>query len=133
MRHGPPTRAGRACPGPPRAATETGRRGDPRRGSVPPQEQVRPPRVVPLVGEIRREERVDIAARLERVLVQPQTRLVEGLAALPVIACLARGDEVLPRVPTAPVARHDVIEGQVARLPAAVLAGVPVAGKHLAP
>ena len=30
------------------------------------------------------------------------------------------------------MARHDVVEGQVVRLPAAVLAGVPVAGEDLA-
>ena len=64
--------------------------------SVPAQEQVRPPGLVALVGEVRREHRVDVAARLERRPVQPEARLLERLAALAVVARLAGGDEVLP-------------------------------------
>ena len=101
--------------------------------SVPTQEQVGAPRLVALVGEVRREQRVDVAARLERRPVQPQPRLLERLAALPVVARLAGGDEVLPGVAAAAMARDDVVERQVVRLAAAVLAGVPVAGEDLAP
>ena len=86
-----------------------------------------------LVGQVRGEQRVDVAARLERRAEQAQARLVEQLAALAVVARLARRDEVLPGVPAATVAGDDVVEGQVVRLAAAVLAGVPVAGEHLAP
>ena len=51
---------GRRCPrGPPTSG---------RARSVPSQEQVRPPRVVTVVGEIRREQRVDVAARFVRTL-----------------------------------------------------------------
>jgi hypothetical protein len=86
-----------------------------------------------LVREVRREQRVDVAARLERRAEQPQPGLLERLAALAVVAGLARGDEVLPRVTAAAMPRHDVVEGHVVGLPAAVLAGMPVAGEHLAP
>src|SRR6185503_1230327 len=81
---------------------------------------------------VRREHRVDVAARLEGRPMQPEAGLLDGLAALAVIAPLARRDEVLPRVPAAPMARHDVVQGQVVALPAAVLAGVAVAGEDLA-
>ena len=64
---------------------------------------------------------------------QTQAGLLERLAALAVVARLAGGDEVLPGVAAAAVARHDVVEGQVVRLAAAVLAGVPVAREDLAP
>ena len=63
---------------------------------------------------------------------QAEARLVERLAALAVVARLAGRDEVLPGVAAAAMARHDVVEGQVVRLAAAVLAGVPVAGEDLA-
>src|SRR4029078_6751256 len=46
-------------------------------GSVPAQEQVRPPRLVALIGEVRREERVDVAARLERRPVEAGPRLLD--------------------------------------------------------
>src|SRR5262245_66478700 len=63
--------------------------------SVPTQEQVRPPRLVALVGEIRREQRVHVAARLERRPVEAEPGFLDRLAALAVIARLAGGDEVL--------------------------------------
>ncbi len=56
-----------------------------------------------------------------------------SLAALAVVARLARRDQVLPRVAATAMARHDVVEGQVVALAAAVLAGVPVPGEDLAP
>ena len=71
---------GRMATGPERARAGRGRRpgsrvrgrvGSPRRplgASVPPEEQVRPPRVVALVREVRREQRVDVAARLDAAL-----------------------------------------------------------------
>ena len=59
---------------------------------------------------------------------QAHARLLGRPAALAVVARLARGDEVLPRVAAAPMARHDVVEGEVVRLAAAVLAGVAIAG-----
>ena len=65
--------------------------------------------------------------------MQPEARLLERLAALAVVARLAGGDEVLPGVAAAAMARHDVVERQVVGLPAAVLAGVAVAGEDLAP
>src|SRR6185369_11008939 len=104
-----------------------------RERSVPAQEQVRPPGLVVLVGKIWREHRVDVAARLERWPGQPESGLLEGLTALPVVARLARGDEVLPGVPAAAMAGHDVIERQVVALAPAVLAGVAVTGEDLAP
>ena len=67
------------------------------------------------------------------VALEPDPRLLERLAALAVVARLARGDEVLPGVAAAAVARDDVVEGQVVGLAAAVLAGVAVAREDLAP
>ena len=64
--------------------------------------------------------------------VQAQARLLERLAALAVVAALAGGDEVLPGVTAPAMARHHVVERQVVRLPAAVLAGVTVTAEHLA-
>src|SRR5438132_739635 len=52
--------------------------------------------------------------------------LSQGAAALAVVARLAGGDDVLPNMLTAPMARYHVIEGQVVPTPAAVLAGVIV-------
>ena len=60
-------------------------------------------------------------------------RLLGRPAALAVVARLARRHEVLPRVAAAAVAREHVVEGEVVRLPAAVLAGVAVAAEDLAP
>ena len=60
-------------------------------------------------------------------------RTLSPLAALAMVARLACGHEVLPRVSAAAMAGHDVVEGQVVALPAAVLAGVPIAGEDLAP
>src|SRR4051794_226957 len=59
-------------------------------------------------------------------------RLLERLAALAVIARLARGDQVLPCVAPTAVARDHVIEGQVVGLASAVLAGVAIACEDLA-
>ena len=78
-----------------------------------------------------RRDQVDVAARLVRFAMEAQACLVKRLAALAVVAPLARGDEILPGVSAATMARHDVIQGQVVGLPAAVLAGVPVAGEDL--
>src|SRR6266550_2409794 len=103
-----------------------------RRRSVPPQEQVVPPRLVALVREVRREQRVDVAARLERRTMKSEAHLLEEVAALAMVARLAGRDEVLPGVAAAAMARDDVVEGQVVRLAAAVLAGVPIAGEDLA-
>ena len=88
------------------------------------------PGLVALVGEVRREQRVEVAARLERRAEQPEARLLERLAALAVVARLAGGDEVLPRVAAATMARHDVVERQVVRLAAAVLAACGGRGRR---
>src|SRR5205823_2597686 len=56
-----------------------------------------------------------------------------GTPGLAVVAVLTGGDEVLPRVPAAAVAREYVVQRQLTRLPAAVLARVAVAYEHLAP
>ena len=62
-----------------------------------------------------------------------RTRASSGvLAALAVVARLAGGDEVLPRVGAAAVARHHVVEGEVVAGAPAVLARVAVAGEDLA-
>ena len=63
---------------------------------------------------------------------ETQAGLLERLATLAVVARLARGDEVLPGVSATPMARNDVVEGQVVGLAAAVLAGMPVAREDLA-
>src|SRR5687768_6556558 len=101
--------------------------------SVPAEEQVRPPRLVLLVRHVRAEQGVDVAARLERGPDQAQARLLGRLPALAVVAGLAGSDEVLPRVAAAAVARQDMIERQVVRAGAAVLAEMPVAQEDLAP
>jgi len=49
-----------------------------------------------------------------------------------VVARLAGRHEIVPRVAATPVAWHDVIESEVRRLPAAVLAGVAIAVEDLA-
>ena len=58
--------------------------------------------------------------------------LLRRLAPLAVVARLARRDEVVPGVGPAAVARHDVVEREVVRLPTAVLAGVAIAAEDLA-
>ena len=80
-----------------------------------------------VVREVRREQRVEVAAWLVRLAGQPKTGLLERLATLSVVARLARGDQVLPAVRPAPMARRHVVEREVVRLAAAVLARVPVA------
>src|SRR5689334_18289866 len=65
-------------------------------------------------------------------MLQTHARLVEQLAALAMVAVLAGGDEVVPGVGAATVARDHMVEGQVMRLGAAVLAGVLVADEDLA-
>src|SRR4051794_9531790 len=96
------------------------------RSLVAAEEEVGPPGLVALVRQVGREERVQVAARLERRPQQPNARLLRRLAALAVVARLARRDEVVPGVGTAAVARQDVIERQVGRHATAVLAGVPI-------
>src|SRR3954447_21871464 len=93
--------------------------------SVATQEEIRAPRLVAIVAEIRREQGVDVAARLEWWPQEVKPGFVERLAALAVIARLARGDEVLPGLATPTMTRDDVVEGHVVCLPAAVLAGMP--------
>ena len=70
----------------------------PRVPSVPAEEEVAPPGLVPDVLEVGREQRVDVAARLERRPDEAEPRLLGRAAALAVVARLAGGDEVLPRV-----------------------------------
>ncbi len=101
--------------------------------SVVTEEEIVAPGLVTRVGQVRREERVDVAARLERRPLQAHARLIDELAALAMVAVLARGNEVVPGVHAAAVARDDVVERQVVRRRAAVLAGVLVADEDLAP
>jgi hypothetical protein len=56
-----------------------------------------------------------------------------GAARLLVVADTAGSDEVLPGVTPATVARHHVVDREVARLLAAVLAHVVIAHEDLAP
>src|SRR6187397_404502 len=100
--------------------------------SVSTQEQVRPPRLVSFVRQVRGEQRVDVVARLVRRTVEPEPRLLERLAALAVVARLAGGDEVFPGVTAAPMAGHDVVEREVVGLPAAVLARVAITAEDFA-
>src|SRR3990172_6563765 len=60
------------------------------------EEEVAPPGLVARVGQVRREERVDVAARLLRRPQQPHARLLREAAALAVVAGLAGGHEVVP-------------------------------------
>ena len=93
---------------------------------VPAEEEVVPPRVVAVVLEVRREQRVEVAPRLERLAHEPEPRLLERLAALAVVAGLAGGDQVLPAVAAPAMARHHVVEGEVLQegdLIATVVAG----------
>src|SRR5262249_25968969 len=101
--------------------------------SAPAEEEVRPPGFVAGVLEVRREPRVDVAARLERRPEEPDPGLLGRPPTLAVVARLACGDEVLPRVTAAAMAGQDVVEREVVRLAPAVLAGVPVAAEDLAP
>ena len=80
---------------------------------VAAEEQVGPPGLVAVVGEVRREQRVQVASRLERRPEQPDPRLLGRLAALAVVARLAGRDEVVPGVRPAAVARQDVVQRQV--------------------
>src|SRR5262245_37590058 len=102
-------------------------------GLVVPDEQVVAPPFVARVREIPSEERVDVAAWLERRTCQAHARFLGQTAALAVIAVLARSNEVVPCVGSAAMARDDVIERQVVRLRSAVLAGVLVADEDLLP
>ena len=63
---------------------------------VAAQEQVVAPGLVAVVREVGREHRVQVAARLERRAEQPHASFLGRLAALPVVARLAGGDEVVP-------------------------------------
>src|SRR5438876_8772829 len=78
--------------------------------SVATEEEVRPPGAVAVVGEVRREQRVEVAARLEGLAEQADPGLVRRLAALPVVARLAGRDEVVPGVAATAVSRDDVVE-----------------------
>src|SRR3990172_2753866 len=90
--------------------------------SVLAEEEIVAPGLVARVGKVRREQGVDVAARLERGVQQAHARLIHQPATLAVVAVLARRDEVVPGVRAAAVARDDVVKGQVVRLCAAVLA-----------
>src|ERR1035437_5185736 len=94
-------------------------------------EKVRAPALVAVVAQIRCEDGVHVTARLHGSVRQPELRLVEQIAALAVVARLAGGDQVVPRVGPASMPRHDVVQGEVVGLPAAVLAGVRVTVEDL--
>src|SRR4051812_40622435 len=86
---------GRARRARPRAGRSVPR---PERRSVAAEEEVAPPGLVVLVREVRREERVDVAPRLERRPDEVHPHLIEELPALAMVAGLAGRDEVLPGV-----------------------------------
>src|SRR5690606_28803553 len=65
--------------------------------------------------------------RRVRLAPEVHARLLGRAVALARVARLAAGHDVLPRGGSAAAARHDVVEGQVVRVPAAVLADVVVA------
>src|SRR5690606_13773985 len=65
--------------------------------------------------------------RRVRLAPEVHARLLGRAVALARVARLAAGHDVLPRGGPAAAARHDVVEGQVVRVPAAVLADVVVA------
>src|SRR3990172_7752008 len=86
-----------------------------------------------LAVEVRVDDVVVADARLSGLAHELHLRLLRGTAGLAVVTGLAGGDEVVPGVATAAVARHDVIEREIAlAVPAAVLAGVAVAVEDLA-
>ena len=95
---------------------------------VAAEEQVVPPGLVAFVGEIRREQRVQVAARLERCPEQADARLLRRLAALAVVARLARSHEVVPGVGPTAVPRADVVKRQVVGDSPAVQCAVSVTG-----
>ncbi len=68
--------------------------------------------------------------RLDRFLEQLHPRLFEGLAPFTPIARWARTDEVGPAMPPTPRARDDMIEREVNRLDAAILAAVTIAAEN---
>ena len=105
----------------------------PMRGLVAPDEEVVAPGLVTRVREVRGEQRVHVTARLEGRPRKPHPRLVGEPPALSVVAVLARCNQVVPRVRAAAVTRNDVVQGQIVRLRAAVLARVLVAEEDLAP
>src|SRR5256885_17269451 len=79
------------------------------------------------VVQIRVDDVVAVDARLLRKLGERHLRFLRRAAGLAVIARLARGHEVVPRVAAASMPRHDVVEGEVALAAAAAgLAGVGV-------
>jgi hypothetical protein len=57
---------------------------------------------------------------------------LRGATGLAVVAVLAGGYHVVPGVLAAPIAREDVVQGEVSRLASAVLAGVAVAQEDVA-
>ena len=102
------------------------------RASAGGQEQVIPPRLVAGIDEVRREQGVDVAAWLARRAQQAHPCLVHGLAALAMVAGLARRHEVVPRMGAATVPGVDVVQGQLHALASAVLAHVAVTREDLA-
>ncbi len=82
-------------------------------GSVGRQEQVVPPRLVAGIGEVGRELRVHVAARLVGQAQEAHAGLVGQPPALPMVAVLAGCHEVVPRVSPTPMAWQDVVQRQV--------------------
>src|SRR3990172_1420599 len=76
-------------------------------------------------------EAVEVAVRRPvRVLVQVHVRLLRRAAGLAMVARLAGRDDVFPIVTAAPVTRKHVVQRQVSRLLAAVLAGATFSPPH---
>src|SRR5947209_572781 len=70
--------------------------------------------------------------RLDGRVMQSHLRLFDRLAAFPVIASLARADEIFPGVPTAAVLGQHVVERQLFGAGTTVLAGELIAEEDLA-
>ena len=76
--------------------------------SVLAEEEIVAPGLVARVVQIRGEERVHVAARLKGWPLQSHAGLIDELAALAMVAVLARRHEVIPRVLTAAVAARSM-------------------------
>ena len=83
-----------------------------------------------VLAEVMPEERTRSGAWLAGLVSQHHPRLGERLAAFLAIARGARADNILPEVRAAAMTRHHVVNRQVIRLNAAVLANEIVAAKN---
>lgn len=79
------------------------------------------------------EHGIRIGPRLSRHSEQRHSRLPGSASGLAVVTWLARADNVVPRVRTAPRPWQNVVQCQVSRLRATVLAAKTVPDEHFSP